>query len=98
MTEDEKTEFIAKLLIGKKNGGSITEWAKVGNTIVGTLVADSYEPIKTSSVVKMHTVEDKLIAETQNSYYYLLEKGTEIDFYRNLTGYQSSKRKEKENE
>lgn len=84
MTEDQKTEFMIKLITNKKKGGSITEWAKLGHTIVGTLVGDEYEPIQTSSVVKMHTVGDQLIAETRNSYYYLLEEGTAFDFQAKL--------------
>jgi len=91
MTENEKTEFIAKLLIGKKKGGTIKEWAKVGNTIVGTLASDTYEPIKTSNVIKIHNVEDQLVAETLNSYYYLLEKGDAHEFYTNLAMYESQK-------
>jgi len=91
MTESEKTEFIAKLLIGKKKGGSITEWARIGKCIVGTRIGDRYDPIKTSNIVKMHDIEGQLIAETLNSYYYLLEEGTEIDFYANLADYQSIK-------
>lgn len=93
MTENEKTEFVAKLLIGKKKGGSITEWARVGKYIVGTLVGHRYDPIKTSNIIKIHTIENQLIAETLNSYYYLLEEGTEIDFYSNLAEYQDIKEK-----
>lgn len=93
MTEEQKAEFIAKLLIGKKKGGTITEWAKVGGSIIGTLVGDRYDPIKTSKIIKMHTIENQLIVETLNSYYYLAEEGTEFTFNTKLAEFQ---RKESE--
>jgi hypothetical protein len=95
MTDDEKTEFMIKLITNKKKGGSITEWAKLGNTIVGTLVGDKFEPIQTSSVVKIHTVGDQLIAETRNSYYYLFEEGTAFTFQAKLTLYQQENARRK---
>ena len=85
MAESEHmTDFMAGLKIGKKKGGSITEWAQVGKVIVG--VKDG-EPIKTSGVVEIHEIRGHLIAETRNSYYYLLEQGTEEDFYTTLSNY-----------
>lgn len=98
MTKDQKTEFLAKLQIGKKKGGTITEWARVGNVIVGTLVEERYEPIKTSNVVKIHTINDQQIAETLNSYYILLEEGTQEEFFTTLQEYQIREHNEQQNE
>ena len=98
MTEDEKSEFILKLLIGKKKGGTITEWAEVGRSIVGALVEDECKPIKTSALVKIHKIGGQEIAETLNSYYYLIEKGTAYDFYNSLGAYQRQNEQEHDDE
>ena len=86
MVDEYKTDFMAGLKIGKKKGGSITAWARVNNMIVGTKVENS-EPIKTSGIVEIHDIRGKIIVETRNSYYYLLEEGTEEGFYTNLVEY-----------
>ena len=87
---EHKTDFMAGLKIGKKKGGSITEWAQVGNVIVG--IKDG-EPIKTSGIVEIHNIRGRVIAETRNSYYYLLEEGTEENFYTTLSNYIQEKYK-----
>ena len=86
MTEEYKTDFMAGLKIGKKKGGSIKEWAQVGNVIVGLLVEGGV-PIKTSGIIEIHDIRGKKIVETRNSYYYLLEEGTEEGFYTSLVEY-----------
>ena len=97
MTDEEKAEFMMKLITNKKKGGTISEWAKLGSSIVGSLVEgedEEYSPIKTSSVIEIHTIGDQLIAETRNSYYYLIEEGTAFTFEAKLTLYQQRKARE----
>ena len=82
MTDDstgleQKTHFLAKLQIGKKYGGIITDWITYGNVICGFRSTDITEefpkgrPIQTSSVVKHHIVNNTKVVETTNSYYVL---------------------------
>ena len=88
MTENEKTKFLASLKFAKKYGGKIDKWTILGNTVVGALQDFSRyevgEAIKTSKIVKIHTLNNEMILETLNSYYYLLEEGTEYDFHSTL--------------
>jgi len=89
MTEDEKTKFLAKLKFAKKYSGKIDKWSILSNTVVIGALQDfsryeEGEAIKTSKIVKIHTLNNEKILETLNSYYYLLEEGEELDFHKTL--------------
>lgn len=78
MTNDQKTEFLAELQIGKKKGGTLTEWLEVDSYIVGSLMSTGRE-LRTTTVMKIHTLNKQRVAETLNSYYILQQeyKGNE---------------------
>ena len=73
MTNDQKTDFLAKLQTGKKKGGVLNEWLEIGTYIVGSLESTGRE-LRTTTVVKIHTLNEQRVAETLNSYYILLDE------------------------
>jgi len=88
MTDDQKTDFLAKLMIGKKYGGTITHWFPTEGSVYGELLDEANEeypdgkPIKTSPLVKIHSINDEQILETRNSYYRLLNQSSIDAFYK----------------
>lgn len=87
MTDEQKTNFLAKLLIGKKDGGTIRHWFVLNSSIYGTLVEEASEEypedhqIRTSKTVKIHTINNEQILETLNSYYRLIEESSITEYY-----------------
>lgn len=76
MTDDQKTDFLAKLMIGKKYGGTIRLWFVAGGGVYGCLVESKGKPIQTSKLIKIHDINNEQILETMNSYYRLIEKSS----------------------
>lgn len=87
MTDDEKSKFLIKLKIGKKEGGRINNWFSVNESMFGELRGTECEKypngkqIQTSDIVSIHTIENEKILETRNSYYYLEEESSIDDYY-----------------
>jgi len=88
MTETQKTDFLAKLMIGKKYGGTIRMWFVAGGGVYGCLVESisknnpDGKPIQTSRLIKIHDINNEQILETMNSYYRLIEKSSVDEFFR----------------
>jgi hypothetical protein len=82
MTDDQKTDFLAKLMIGKKYGGTLRLWFLAGGGVCGCLVGSTDKrhpdgkPIQTSKMIKIHDINNEQILETMNSYYRLIERSS----------------------
>lgn len=85
MTDEQKTEFIRQLLIGKRKGGHLELWGPHylhPNRYSGIVTDDPSDrfddgsSIHTSPCIKIHTINDQKFLETEQSYYTLGEEGT----------------------
>ena len=88
MTENEKTEFLRKLRIGKPFGGHLELWGKHYiqdgrySGIITSDPSDRFEDgdtITTSPCIKMHNIDNVKILETHQSHYTLGGTGTYED-------------------